>query len=186
MHGEEMMKETIGGGHNKWGWFMALGLILIALGIIAVLYPVVASVAATIAIGIIVAAAGIVQIIHALSVRGWGQSLLWLLAGLIYTGAGVMCLIMPLSSTMALTLLLAAFFIVAGIIRIIIGFRVHNVNGAAWVIINGIVTALLGIIIIFQWPFSGLWTFGLLIGIDLLFQGIGWIAFSCGLKQLSR
>lgn len=186
MRGKQTVKKAIPTHHEKWGWFLALGIILIALGVLAAIYVVPTSVVAAMFIGMFIAAAGIVQIIHAFTVMNWGQFLLWLVAGIIYTAAGVLCIVNPFAFLPILTLLLAVLFIVAGILRMVIGFRVHYINGAAWIIINGIVSTLLGIIIIIQWPLSGFWTFGILISIDLIFQGIGWVAFSCGLKQLGR
>jgi len=186
MRGKQTIEKIVPARQGNWGWFMALGIILFVLGIVAAVYVGAASVAAAVMVGIFIAGAGVIQIIHAFTVMRWGQFFLWLIAGIIYTAAGVLCIIDPFAWLPALTLLLAAFFIIAGVMRMIIGFRVHYIGGAAWVIINGIVTTLLGIIILIQWPLSSFWIFGILIAVDLIFQGIGWIAFACGLKQLNR
>jgi len=187
MRGKQTIKQAVQAVHHgNWGWFLALGVILVLLGVLAAIYVVPTSVVAAMFIGCFITFAGAVQIIHAFTVMRWGQFFLWLTAGMIYTAAGVLCIINPFTALPILTLLLAAFFIIAGVLRMIIGFRVHYIDGAAWIIVNGIVTTLLGIIVIIQWPLSGFWTFGILIAIDLIFQGIGWIAYSCGLKALNR
>lgn len=172
--------------HKNWGWFMALGVVLILLGVAAAIYVVPASVVTAMIIGSFIGAGGVVQILHAFTVMRWGQFILWLIAGIVYLAAGVLCVLNPFAALPVLTMLLAALFLIAGIMRMIIGFRVHYVEGAAWIIINGIVTTLLGIIVLVQWPLSSYWTFGILIAIDLIFQGIGWVAYSCGLKALNR
>jgi len=187
MRGTRSLKEVMPPArHEKWGWFFALGIVLLIMSAVSAAYVVQTSVIVVWFIGLAILAAGVVQIVHAFIVMNWGQFFLWLIAGIVYAAAGILCIDNPFVVLPLLTYLLAFFFLCAGVLRMVIGFRMHYVNGAAWVIINGIVTTLLGLLIIFQGPMSTFWVFGLLISIDLLFQGIGWIVFSLGLKRLSR
>lgn len=189
------IKKTNSG--EKWSLFLALGIILVINGILASIYVIPAAFVSVFFIGSFMIFAELVQIIHAFTVMRWGQFMLWLLAGILYTIAGLICFFNPFAAVPILTLALALVFIFAGLIRMITGFRYHYIPGAVGVIINGIVTALLGIIIITmgcngqthdcsQWMLSSWWVFGILVAIDLIFQGIGWIVFAFGLKAASR
>ncbi|AQS40738.1 MAG: Hypothetical protein BHV28_00110 [Candidatus Tokpelaia hoelldobleri] len=170
----------------EWGWFLALGVILLLFGFVACINLVSATVVSAWFVGIMVFFAGIAQLIHACNVTKWGQFFLWLLAGLLYIAAGIACFFHPLGAAMVITFMLAFTLIAAGIMRIIIGVRIRNIQGGGWVIFGGIITALLGILIIIGWPINSLWILGMFLAIDLIFQGWGWIAFAFGLKSLQK
>jgi len=136
-------------------------------------------------IGLFMLFGGVAQIIHAFNVRRWGQFFIWLLSGILYTAAGAVCFFNPYLTAPILIFVLAFALIIAGIIRMVIGFRSHYIRGSHWVIIAGILTTLLGIVILVGWP-ADWWILGLLLAIDLIFQGWGWIAFAFGLKTAER
>jgi len=170
----------------EWGWFLALGVILLLFGFVACINLASATVVSTLFIGIMVFFAGIAQLIHAWNVRKWGEFFLWLVAGLLYVAAGISCFFHPIGAAMVITFMLAFTLIAAGIMRIVIGVRIRNIQGGGWVIFGGIITALLGILIIIGWPVNSPWILGMFLAIDLIFQGWGWIAFSFGLKSLKK
>lgn len=184
MRGKQTVK-TI--KHNnvgvKWGWFLTLGIILLIFGFIACINLVLATVVSVLFIGTFMLFGGVVQIVHAFNVKKWSQFFLWLLAGLLYTLAGIICFLNPIFAASVLLLLLAFALIIAGIMRIIIGIQSRPVSGSGWIVVAGIITTLLGIMILIQWPFDSLWVLGLFLAIDLIFQGWGWIAFAFGLKN---
>jgi len=169
----------------RWGWFLTLGIILLIFGFIACLNISLATVVSVVFIGIFMLFGGAAQIIHAFNVTRWKQFFLWLLSGIVYTLAGAACFFNPYLTGPVLIFALAFALIIAGIIRMIIGFRDHYVTGSYWVIIAGIITTLLGIAILIGWPASW-WILGLLLAIDLIFQGWGWIAFALGLRSAER
>ena len=104
-------------------------------------------------------------------VRGWRGFLLELLSAVLYLGVGILLLVNPLEGALALTIVLAAFLVVEGIFKIIMAMRVRDHDGWGWLLASGILSVTLGVLIWAQWPASGLWVIGLLVGIQLLFTG---------------
>ena len=170
----------------KWGWFLVLGIILLLVGIVAAFTLSVATEAVAIYIGIMMLVGGIVQVIHAFSVKSWGRFFYWLLAGLLYTFGGIVCLVQPILAAAVFTFLLGFLLVVAGVIRVIIGFQSRELKGHGWIIAAGIITAIAGLIITTGWPANTLWVLGLFLSIDLIFQGWGWIGFAIGLRSLKN
>lgn len=171
---------------SKWGWFLVFGIILLVVGIIAAFTLPFATAAVAIWIGIMMLVGGIVQVIHAFGVRSWGRFFFWLLAGLLYTIGGIICLVEPILAAAVFTFILGFLLVVAGVIRIIVGFQSRAFKGHGWIIAAGIVTAIAGLIITTGWPANTLWVLGLFLSIDLIFQGWSWIGFAIGLHSLKK
>jgi uncharacterized membrane protein HdeD (DUF308 family) len=91
----------------------------------------------------------------------------------------------PVESTLEFTLLIAAMFFVSGILRIISAMTLQY-TGWGLVLLNGVISVLLGVMIYRQWPASGTWVIGLFVGIDMIFNGFSWIMLSLGLKSLPK
>jgi uncharacterized membrane protein HdeD (DUF308 family) len=168
---------------TKWGWFVVLGIVVLALGIIAAGNLLVATAASVFFVGAMMIAAGIVEIIHAFGVKSWGKFILWLLSGILYIVAGYMAFANPILATAFLTLFLAISLIASGLVRIWIGFSSKNLEGWGWVVAGGLVTVVAGLIIFSGWPVNSLWILGIFLAIDLIFQGITYIAFGLGLRR---
>jgi uncharacterized membrane protein HdeD (DUF308 family) len=156
---------------RNWGWLLALGILMIILGVVAMAAPVVATIAIQVMLGWLLVISGIAEGIHAFMVKEWRGFLLELLSAVLYLGVGLMLLVDPLKGALALTLILAVFLLVEGIFKIITAFRVRDHRGWGWLLASGIVSVVLGVMIWAQWPASGLWVIGLLVGIQLLFTG---------------
>jgi uncharacterized membrane protein HdeD (DUF308 family) len=103
--------------------------------------------------------------------QGWRGFLLELLSAILYLVVGVLLLVNPVAGALALTVVLAVFLIVEGIFKFIMALRVRDHRGWGWLLASGILSAILGVLIWAQWPASGLWVIGLLVGIQLLFTG---------------
>jgi uncharacterized membrane protein HdeD (DUF308 family) len=114
---------------------------------------------------------GIAQGIHAFMVKGWGGFLLELLSAALYLVVGILLLVNPVEGALALTIVLAVFLIVEGIFKLIMAFRVRDHRGWGWLLASGILSLILGVLIWAEWPASGVWVIGLLVGIQLLFTG---------------
>jgi len=157
------------------GWFIALGVALIVLGAIGVAAVVATTLVSVIIFGWLLLVAGIVQIFHAFRVRPWTGLLLQLLVGILNIVVGILIISNPHSSALALTLLLALFFIVDGVFRIVMAVPEHF-PGRAWAIFSGIINVLLGVLIWVHWPTSAFWVIGLFIAVDLLLTGWWFVA----------
>ena len=165
---------------DYWSWFLAEGIILSILGLAAILVPPIAGVFATVVFGWLFLIAGIVGLVATLSAfgaPGSGWSLLSAFAAVI---AGGVLLWKPLEGLMTLTYLLTAFFIVDGIFIIILAIaHRRELSGKwEWMMVNGVIDLILAGIIIFGFPGTLVWAFGLLVGIDMIFGGASLIAMA--------
>ena len=170
---------------GKWGWFVALGIGELILGGVASVNLMAATLASVLVIGAAVFVAGIFQIIHAFSARGFSGVLFWLLAGLVYAAAGAIILYDPVFASFTLSLAAGVFLLAAGIMRILAGFHARPMAGWGWVVAAGILTLCVGVIVVAAWPAIGLWFLGAMLVVDLIFQGWGFIAFGVALKARS-
>lgn len=167
----------------KWGWIIALGVVYAVAGFIALGSVLMATVATVYVVGLMMLVAGIAEVINAFQMKTWGKFLLWVLLGVLYVIAGFVTFQNPLLAAAFLTLLLACSLIVSGIMRIILGFSMKQGMPWLWVVLSGVVTLLLGLIILNHWPVSSLYILGLLLGIDLVFAGASWIGIGLGLRK---
>jgi uncharacterized membrane protein HdeD (DUF308 family) len=169
----------------KWGWIVALGVVYLVAGFIALGSVLTATVVSVFLVGIMMIIAGVAEVINAFEVRGWGKFLLWLLLGVLYIVAGFVTFENPLLAAAVLTLILGVALVASGIMRIILAFSVQREAPWIWVLLSGVVTLLLGALILARWPVSSLYILGLFLGIDLIFAGAGWVGLGLGLRQRS-
>jgi len=101
------------------------------------------------------------KIINAFLIKTWGRFLLWLVLGALYVFAGFVAFSNPLLTAVVLTLLLGAALVVSGIVRIVLAFSMKEGKPWGWALLSGVVTLLLGLIILARWPFSSLYVLGL-------------------------
>ncbi len=169
---------------DRWGWFLALGISMVALGSFAIGWSCVATLSVTAAwiFGFFLLAIGITEVINAFWIGRWSGLLLHLLLGILYTAVGLMILDQPESAAIQLTLLIAIFLMVTGIVRIVFAVT-EQFPGRSWVLLNGGVTLMLGLLIYKQWPLSGLWVIGTFIGIDLIFNGWAWMMLAIVVRR---
>lgn len=158
---------------KDWGWFLLFGLVLIALGVFAVASSTAVTLASMVVLGVLLLIGGIMQTIYAFWMREWSGFFLSLLSGIIYTVLGLMLTIHPTAGALSLTLLLAAFYIIGGIFRMITSAYMRF-EMWGWAFFSGLIKFVLGMLIWVGWPQTGLWVFGLFIGIDLIFYGWFW------------
>ena len=158
--------------HKMWAWFFALGMLLLLFGFAVIMFPVAGTFAVEILFGIVLLFAGLTQVILAFQARRWGGFLLTLLAGLLYLVVGLLFLLYPLGGMITLTLLLGLALIIGGIFKIGLAFKIKPANYSGWLTFDGLLSLLLGALILGGWPSDAIWVIGLLFGIDLLFSGL--------------
>jgi uncharacterized membrane protein HdeD (DUF308 family) len=169
---------------GKWGWIVALGVVFLIAGVIALGSVVAATASAVIIVGIMMIMGGAAEIIAAFNVKSWGKFAFWLLLGVLYVAAGIIAILNPFAAATILTLLLGAALVVGGVLRIFLAFQMKEAGKPwGWVVFSGIITVLLGIMIIAKWPASSFFVLGIFLGIDLLFIGSAWISMGLALKQ---
>lgn len=159
------------------GWVIALSICLIILGVLAILLPGIASAFFTSIIGWLVLASGVVMIIQAFQSRPVRGFWLNLIVGIFYAIAGIYILFNLGTALLALTLTFGILFIVEGVYTLIMAFTNRAGHKMSWLVaLNGIVTLILGIMVLNRFPYSALWLIGLYVGISLLMSGISLLA----------
>ena len=167
----------------KSGWIVALGIVYVIAGFVALGSVVFATVATVFVVGIMMLIAGAAEVINAFQIKTWGKFLLWLLLGVLYIVAGFVTFENPLLAAAVLTLLLGFSLVASGIMRIILAFSMKRETPWILVLLSAVITLLLGLLILAHWPVSSLYILGLFLGIDLIMAGAGWIGLGLGLRR---
>ena len=167
----------------KWGWIVALGVVYLIAGFIALGSVAMATVASVLVVGVMMIVAGVAEVFSAFQIKSWGKFLLWVLLGLLYVVAGFVTFQNPLLAAVLLTLVLGASLVASGIMRIILAFSMKRETPWIWVALSGVITVLLGVLILARWPVSSLYILGLFLGIDLIMAGASWVGIGLGLRR---
>ena len=190
MTGNNQSAATIGdaGGlaelKPKWGWLVALGIAFIVLGIIGLGMSGVLTLAGIVFFGWLLIIGGVLQIVETFQVSGW-KSVLWhVILAILYILAGASVLYNPAASAVTLTLFLGIAFIVTGITRSIMSFQLRPEPVWGWVLFSGLVSIVLGLMILSKWPYSSLWLIGLLIAIELISNGWSYLMIGLAAKKV--
>jgi uncharacterized membrane protein HdeD (DUF308 family) len=161
------------------------GVLLIVFGMVAVGLPFLAAVAVTGLVAWLIILAGVVHLVLGFRAHGAGSMIWKLLVGIAYLCFGGYLIVHPLVGVASLTLLLATLFLVEGVLDVVLFFKMRPLQGAGWVLTDGIVTLLLGALIYLQWPSSSLWAIGTLVGISLIFSGVARVMMSLAVRKVA-
>jgi uncharacterized membrane protein HdeD (DUF308 family) len=167
----------------KWGWIVALGIVYLIAGFIALGSVMMATVASVLLVGIMMIVAGIAEIINAFQLKGWGKFLIWALLGLLYIVAGFVTFENPLFAATVLTLILGAALVASGLVRIFLAFSMKRESPWIWVLLSSVVTLLLGLLILAHWPVSSVYVLGIFLGVDLVMAGVAWVGLGFALRR---
>jgi uncharacterized membrane protein HdeD (DUF308 family) len=159
------------------------GVLLIIFGMLAVGSPLMAAVAVNVVIAWLIVLAGVVHVAVAFHKREAGSVIWRLVVGLAYVLFGVYLFARPALGVVSLTLVLASLFLIEGILDIVLFFKIRSSQGSSWVLIDGIITLLLGLMIYAQWPSSSAWAIGTLVGVSMIFSGITRIMLSLTVRK---
>jgi uncharacterized membrane protein HdeD (DUF308 family) len=166
-------------------FLIGMGIGLMILGLIAIGYSLIATLATALVFGILLLTSALFQVVTALWGRSWRGFFLHLLAGVLYFIAGLFMIENPLVTALGLTLLIAACLLVGGILRIVLSV-IERFEGWGWALLTGVVSLLLGAAIWRQWPLSGLWVIGLFVGIEMLFSGLSWVMLGLAVRSTPK
>ena len=156
---------------RKWGWLLALGILLIVLGTLGLWMSFAMTLATVIMFSALLIAGGVFQLVNALQLKGW-KSVLWhVVISLLYLAAGVVIFIDPVFASISLTMALAGILIAVGVFRILMAIQLRAVSGWFWPLVSGLISILLGSMILAQWPASGFWVIGLFVAIEMIMNG---------------
>jgi uncharacterized membrane protein HdeD (DUF308 family) len=163
---------------ESWGWFLALGILLILAGVAAIAFPLLSTIATKIMLGWIFLIAGVVMAVHAFSIQQWRGFLMELLLAVLYIVVGGWLAFFPFTGIITLTILLAALFLAEGVLEVIMAMRVRPHEGWGWLLISGLIAIVVGVMIAAELPGSAAWAIGLLAGINLLSTGVSFVVLA--------
>jgi uncharacterized membrane protein HdeD (DUF308 family) len=166
------------------GWFMAIAIVFILLGILAIIEPGVAGLAVTILVGWLLVFGGVAHIVAAFGGGGAGRVIWQVLIGIVYLLGGFYFLTHPLLGLGTLTLLLAGIILAEAVFEVIAYFRARGESGSGWLLTNAVITLLLGGLIWLGWPSSSVWAIGTLLGVNLLMTGISRLGIGLAARKL--
>jgi len=181
--GPHSLGEGIRAQRPRWGWIVALGVVSVIAGVIALATDIFATAIAVYVIGFMMLFSGATEIVAAFNAKDWSHRILWLLLGALYVFAGIICLQNPFAAATILSLLLGSALIIGGLVRFFLATRMRQGTPWGWVVFSGLISVLLGIIIVAHWPVSSFFVLGIFLGVDLIFIGSGWIAVGMALKR---
>ena len=169
---------------SSWGWFLTLGILFILLGAVCVIGDVSATFATVLFFGWMLLFSGVFALVHAFGTHSWQGFLLSLLSALFRGFTGYLLLRYPLTGAAGLTLILASFFVVGGLFRAI-GAGMLKFPRWGWSVLSGIVSLVLGIMLLVQMPVSSVWFIGFAVGLDLIFDGASLVGFATALHKVT-
>lgn len=168
-----MNEVVVNRGKGSSGWEMALGVITIVFGVIAIGSPLITGAVVSAIIGMVLLIVGIIELIAAFAGDGGKAGVLAFIGGLITIVVGGLLIGRPVIGSAVLTIILGIYFLLDGITRISLSFQARPVPGWGWLLFGGAISLILGILIFTHWPLSGIWAVGVLVGIRILFAGVG-------------
>ena len=164
-------------------WSIIWGVLLIICGILAVALPFVAAVAVSVVVAWLIVFAGVVHLVLAFHAHSAGSVIWKLLVGMAYLIFGGYLIVHPVLGVASLTLLLACLFLIEGILNIVLFFKMRALQGSSWVLVDGIITLILGLMIYLQWPTSSAWAIGTLVGISMIISGVTRVMLSTAVRK---
>ena len=168
------------------GWYIAAAVLFIVLGIFGIVEPGIAGLGVTLLVGWLLVFGAVMHFVAAFKGGGAKQVIFQVLIGLVYLIGGIYFLTHTIMGVATLTLLLSAIILAEGVIEVVSYFRLRNEGASVWILINGIITLLLGGLIFFHWPSSSIWAIGTLVGINLLMTGISRLMFGLAARKLLK
>jgi uncharacterized membrane protein HdeD (DUF308 family) len=171
---------------KNWGWLVGLGIASILLGTIGLGMTFTLTLAGVLLFGVLLGVAGVLQLVDAFQCRGWKGTLLHVLIGLVYVAAALVAVADPVGAAVALTLVLGAALVVVGILRAAMAFQHRGSRGWGWALAGGLLSALLGVLVMAQWPVSGFWVIGLFIALELILNGWAYLFFGLTARRAGR
>ena len=165
-----------------WGWFFAVGVLLVILGALAIGFAAWATEFTVIFLGFLLLLSGALLVTSSYYSKRWNGFSLSLIMGLFYIIAGALCVFKPLQSAEGITLLIAALLLVVGSFRLFSSIR-YQFEYWKWSAFSGAISILLGFLILAEWPASSFWVIGVFVGVDLLLAGWSWIILSLAARE---
>ena len=171
---------------KNWGWLLLFGIVSIVLGTLGLGMTFMLTEFSVVFFGVLLVVGGVFQLLDAIKCQGW-KSIAWhVLIALLYVGAGLLMVLKPVLASLSLTLIIAYMLIAVGVMRGIMSLQLRPSKGWSWPLLSGAVSVLLGVLILMQWPESGLWVIGLFIAIELIFNGWSYLFVALAARTAAK
>jgi uncharacterized membrane protein HdeD (DUF308 family) len=177
------MAEIAAGWRSAWQFLIGVGALLVILGLVAIIYPAVATATINILAGVFLIIAGVLLFGFAFSAREAGDVIVWIAVAALAVIIGIVFLSAPEIGTVTLTVLLAVWFILSGLAKLVAAYEQRGTTGAGLVAINGVISLILGALIAAELPDAADWAIGLLLGIMFLVDGLVMILLGWSLRR---
>lgn len=171
---------------GKWGWIVALGVLFMLGGVFALFNTLAATFVAIVYIAAAMVVAGAWEVVTAFQIRPWGRALLWGAVGAFTIFAGIAAARFPFLAAVSLTALIGALLVTGGALKFVLAYQLRDLSRWELIALAGGLSFLLGLLILAEWPASGLYVLGLFLGVNLLFEGVGWVAMGLAAKPAAR
>jgi len=181
----DMFWEGLEEVRKSWGWFLVLGILLVALGVVCIGTSQTATTVSILVLGWILALSGLVWLVNALQALSWGGFFLYMFNAIIRGVVGYLLIRYPNAGAEGITLLLASLFVVGGLFRTV-GASVIRFPRWGWMVFAGICSVALGFMLLTHWPSASTFFVGLAIGIDLVLDGSALIGFAAAIHSLPK
>lgn len=168
------------------GWLVVLGVLTIVMGVFAMMSPLLSGLGVSIMIGIPLVIGGVARTISAFRAGSFGQGALAFIGGILTFVAGIVLVFRPGVGLATMTLMLGVYLLVDGVSGSLLAFHVRPEKGWGWMLISGAMGVLLGIMLLKEWPVSGLWAIGTLVGINLLFSGFSIVTIGLAARGVTK
>lgn len=166
------------------GWSIGLSVLMLVAGILAIVMPPVAGIAVLAIVAWLLMFSGAAHLVFAWHTRTAGAMIWELLLGILYIFVGVYALLHPAAGLASLTLFLAAYLFVEGVLEFVLSFRLRPMPGSSWLLFDGIITLILAILIWRSWPSSTEWVIGTLVGVSMIFSGAARLSLSLAARRV--
>ncbi|MFL3656326.1 MAG: HdeD family acid-resistance protein [Halioglobus sp.] len=185
MDSANMNDEVFGELKKNWAWMLSLGIVMVILGTIGLGMTVLFNEIVVMYFGFLLLFGSGVQLMQAFRAEAWKGRFWHILIALMYIAGGIIAVTEPVVAGMTLALLIAWTLIVIGVLRLVMAFQMRGANGWLWTLLGGVLSVALGIMIMNEWPQSGLWVIGLFVAIEILFAGWSQIMIALAAKNYS-
>ena len=175
--------EVFGELKKNWAWMLSLGIVMVILGIIGLGMTVLFNEIVVMYFGFLLLFGSGVQLMQAFRAEAWKGRVWHVLIALVYIVGGFIAVTEPVVAGMTLALLIAWTLIVIGVLRLFMALQMRGANGWLWTLVGGVLSVVLGVMIINEWPQSGLWVIGLFVAIEILFAGWSQIMIALAAKN---
>jgi len=175
--------EVFGELKKNWAWMLSLGIVMVILGVIGLGMTVLFNEIVVMYFGFLLLFGSGVQLMQAFRAEAWKGRVWHVLIALVYIVGGIIAVTEPVIAGMTLALLIAWTLIVIGVLRLFMALQMRGANGWLWTLLGGVLSVVLGVMIINEWPQSGLWVIGLFVAIEILFAGWSQIMIALAAKN---